>query len=68
MKGKTLEERIRNKQYNYKDQIVKLNENIARLDKIFKKLFDEGIEGLEINDIQFLRRHSVEINTDPTIY
>ena len=65
---KTLMERIQDKQMNYMNQIANLEFANTILDEIIEKIKTKGIEGLEINDIQYLRRHNIEVNTDPTIY
>jgi hypothetical protein len=64
----TLVERIQMRQMNYMNQIANLEMVNIILDDIIEKIKNGGINSLEENDIQYLRRHDIEINTDPTIY
>lgn len=64
----TLVERIQMRQMNYMNQIANLEMVNIILDDIIEKIKNGGINSLEENDIQYLRRHDIEINTYPTTY
>jgi hypothetical protein len=49
-------------------RIRNIAETIDVFNALYEKIEVDGVESLAVEEIQFLRKHNIRVNTDPTIY